>query len=135
MLFMKTSIQLRTWARANKLPTIATIFGSVLLFLQVQNTSLGFAFQAEETSASDAELRISADLQILASDAMLGRGVESSGVEGSGIEVAAQYIAERWKTLGLKTDLFNGSPFQEFSLSGTLGLDESQPNELSVCGV
>ena len=55
--------------------------------------------------------RVRATVTFLAADAQEGRGV---GTEG--LNRAAEYIAEQFKALGLKTDLYDGSPFQGFEV-------------------
>ncbi|XZE33205.1 M28 family peptidase [Pirellulaceae bacterium SH501] len=59
--------------------------------------------------------RLQADIEYLASDDRKGRAAETTG-----LREAADYLAERFANLGLKTDLFDGTPFQNFSLDGPL---------------
>jgi hypothetical protein len=61
--------------------------------------------------ANESQTRILADLKYLASDELQGRAAETPG-----LKMGADYIAARWAALGLKTDLFQGQPFQEFTL-------------------
>lgn len=67
------------------------------------------------------------DLEYLASDELRGRGVGSDS-----IDMAANYIAQRFRQAGLRTDLFGDSPFQpvEISLGSQAGPMES--NRLTV---
>ncbi|QDV63131.1 M28 family peptidase [Crateriforma conspicua] len=51
------------------------------------------------------------DVQTLAGDAMRGRGVGTPE-----IDTAAKYIADRFDAAGLRTDWFDGTPFQELSV-------------------
>lgn len=60
----------------------------------------------EEGSAT---ARLAADVAILADDSMQGRGIGTQGLER-----AAELIAERFEELGLKTELVDGGPYQEF---------------------
>ena len=62
---------------------------------------------AEEPSP--AATRIQADIEYLAGDAMDGRGIGTAGLDR-----AADFIAEQFAELGLKTDLIDGGPFQTF---------------------
>jgi hypothetical protein len=68
-----------------------------------------------------ARQRIFDDLSFLASDELRGRGPGSGGLER-----AADFIAQRWQSLGLETRLFHDSPFQEFNIPGVV---EASPPE------
>jgi hypothetical protein len=68
-----------------------------------------------------ARQRLSADLSFLASDEMRGRAPGTGGLER-----AADFIAQRWQSLGLETQLFHDSPFQEFNIPGVV---EASPPE------
>ncbi|MHC4876854.1 MAG: M20/M25/M40 family metallo-hydrolase [Planctomycetota bacterium] len=57
------------------------------------------------------EARLQRDATYLASDDLEGRGVRTRG-----LELAASFLAEQFATAGLKTEHFNGTPFQEFEL-------------------
>ena len=57
------------------------------------------------------ELRLKNSSGYLASDELEGRGVRTHG-----IDLAADYLAREFKAAGLKTDLVQGQPFQEFEL-------------------
>lgn len=70
--------------------------------------SWGWA-QAEDLAAVEA--RLSASVGYLASDDLEGRGIGSAGLDR-----AAQYIAEQFAALGLKTDLYQNTPYQAFSM-------------------
>ncbi len=74
----------------------------------------------------EAEARIYNDISFLASDDLKGRSAD-----GPGLKIAANYIAERFRELGLKTDLFDGKPFQEFTVNGSYGAAE-EDNQLVV---
>jgi hypothetical protein len=75
----------------------------------------------------EAESRLLEDLQYLASDELQGRAAETPG-----LKLGAEFIAKRYKTLGLRTDLFDGQPFQEFSLNGAPDLRDPANNRLSI---
>jgi hypothetical protein len=55
------------------------------------------------------ETRLKQTVEYLASDELQGRGPRTEG-----IDLAAGYISERMGKIGLKTDLFQGSPYQSF---------------------
>lgn len=70
---------------------------------------------------SPAEARLLSDLQYLASDDLQGRAAETPG-----LMLGAEYIARRFEQLGLQTNLFDGKPYQEFSLDGSWEADPGQ---------
>jgi len=63
-------------------------------------------------NAAESEARLRQTVTYLASDALEGRGV---GTEG--LNRAADYVAAQFAQMGLRTDLFNGTPFQEFEVA------------------
>jgi hypothetical protein len=71
------------------------------------------------------EERLKADVRFLASDDMRGRGPGTGGLDR-----AAEYIAQRFRDLGLQTDLFNDSPFQEFTVPGEVQASKPEKNRL-----
>ncbi|MCE3015147.1 MAG: M28 family peptidase [Pirellula sp.] len=73
-----------------------------------------------------AEARLLADIKYLASDELQGRAAENPG-----LEMAAEFIANRFAVLGLKTDLFEGKAFQEFTLDGSIEAPAAK-NSLSI---
>ncbi|MBN2475644.1 MAG: M20/M25/M40 family metallo-hydrolase [Pirellulales bacterium] len=82
--------------------------------------------QADE-KAEAIEKRLADSSQYLASDELEGRGIGTKG-----IDLAADYIARQFGALGLKTDLFDGGPFQGFTL--TTSAKPGQHNRLSLVG-
>lgn len=84
--------------------------------------------QAEETAGSIERMR--ADLTYLSSDELEGR---DSGSEG--IRKAGEFIRERYDTLGLQTDAFGGSPYQEFTIPGPETAGSGEHNRLSFGGL
>ncbi|NLX94622.1 MAG: M28 family peptidase [Rhodopirellula sp.] len=62
------------------------------------------------------EERLRDEVRYLASDTLEGRGIGTAG-----IDLAAEHIAEEFAAAGLRTDLYDGKPFQEFSVSGRRG--------------
>ena len=57
------------------------------------------------------EKRLRDSATYLASDDLEGRGVRTRG-----LDLAAEYLAEEFTDCGLRTELYNGGPFHEFSL-------------------
>jgi hypothetical protein len=71
---------------------------------------------AEDSEAAKAiESRLGSDTRYLASDELEGRGVGTTG-----LDKAAQYIAEEFKKAGLKTEIFEGQPFQKFTVPSSV---------------
>ena len=83
------------------------------------------ALQADD--ASGIEKRLASDVRYLSEDERQGRGVGTAG-----IDAAAQFIADEFAKAGLKTDLFNGSPFQKLQI--TTGERLGSPNALALVG-
>lgn len=71
------------------------------------------------------EKRLYDSVRYLASDELGGRGV---GTEG--IAKAADYIADSFRKIGLKTELYDGGPFQTFSIDTDAELGKN--NRLAV---
>ncbi len=65
-----------------------------------------------DNQAAAVESRLAETTRFLASDACEGRGLGSRG-----INLAADYIAARFRQYGLKTDLWQGGPFQKFQVA------------------
>lgn len=84
---------------------------------------------AAEESAAAIEKRIADAATYLASDELEGRGVDTAG-----INKAAEYIADQFRQLGLKTDLYNGQPFQRFTITTSSKLGPAQLNVLTLHG-
>jgi len=80
-------------------------------------------------SAAVAEARLKESVGYLASDALEGRGVGTQG-----LDKAADYIAGQFKQLGLKTDLFGGSPFQQFEVTVAAEMGPQEHNRLTLVG-
>ncbi len=77
--------------------------------------------------SNDVQKRLLADISYLASDELQGRSAETPG-----LRMGAEFIANRWQELGLKTDLFDGKPFQEFPLPGMTQVAEPNSNHLMI---
>lgn len=69
--------------------------------------------------------RLAADAMYLASDELAGRDVGSPG-----IALAGEFIAQRFQQLGLVTELFDGGPYQEFTIPGPAALGQHEQNRL-----
>ncbi len=76
---------------------------------------------------SEGQSRLLADITYLASDELQGRAAETPG-----LKLAANFIAQRWQELGLKTELFDGKPFQEFYLPGGTLFASPEYNKLTI---
>src|SRR5207249_3915232 len=85
------------------------------------------ALAAENAAESEARLRQT--VTYLASDELEGRGVGTSG-----LDKAADYIAAQFQQMGLRTDLFNGGPFQEFEIPLSPEMGPPEHNRLSLLG-
>lgn len=83
-------------------------------------------FNPNSQADDAAEARLLADIKYLASDELQGRAAENPG-----LEMAAEFIANRFAVLGLKTDLFDGKAFQEFTLDGSIEAPAAK-NSLSI---
>ncbi len=76
-----------------------------------------------------AEARLTSTVQYLASDELEGRGVDTKG-----INLAADYIAQQFHDIGLKTDLFDGTPFQKFKIYSSARIGSEEKNILALTG-
>ncbi|MDZ4849104.1 MAG: M28 family peptidase [Pirellulaceae bacterium] len=72
-----------------------------------------------------AQARIASDVEFLSADEMRGRGPGTGGLDR-----AADFIAQRWKDLSLNTELFDGSPFQNFTIPGSIEASKPDKNRL-----
>ena len=102
-------------------------FSAAILLVGVAELFLArpASFAAEDVASSEARLQQSA--AYLASDELEGRGIGTKG-----IDAAADYIAQQFASLGLKTDLFDGGPFQKFKM--TVGAELGANNQLTLVG-
>jgi hypothetical protein len=83
------------------------------------------AHAAEEASLVEARLANTA--KFLSSDELEGRGIGTKGIDR-----AADYIAEQFREIGLKTGLFEGTPFQTFKMA--TGSHLGEPNTVTLVG-
>lgn len=79
------------------------------------------------TDAMEAQLR--ADIKFLSSEELRGRSVTDDT-----IEVAASYLVDRMREIGLKTDLVNGKPRQPFSVKLGSSVGAAENNQLILSG-
>ncbi len=70
------------------------------------------ALQAQGEDSATSESRLSGAVKYLASDELGGRGVGTPE-----LDQAADYIVTEFSNAGLRTDLFDGSPFQSFEIT------------------
>jgi hypothetical protein len=87
-------------------------------------------WSADHAAANkSAEDRLFSTVKYLASDDLEGRGLETKG-----IHTAAEYIAAEFRKAGLKTDLYDGGPFQKFELNTGAKLGPDAKNRLVFSG-
>jgi len=82
---------------------------------------------AATEAAKASETRLEEAAKYLASDELEGRGIGTKG-----LDLAADYLADQFQKLGLKTDLYEGKPFQKFKMS--TGAKLGARNVLAVTG-
>jgi hypothetical protein len=80
----------------------------------------------ERLLALEAQLR--ADVKYLSSEDLRGRGVD----DAESIAKAADYIAGRMQTIGLETDLYDGTPFQKVNLALDAVAGSAERNLVSI---
>jgi acetylornithine deacetylase/succinyl-diaminopimelate desuccinylase-like protein len=80
-------------------------------------------------NAAESESRLKESVTYLSSDELEGRGV---GTEG--LNKAAEYLASQFAQLGLKTDLYDGTPFQKFEVTVTTEMGPAEQNRLTLWG-
>ena len=81
----------------------------------------------EAADASDKRLKDA--VTYLSSDELEGRGLGTKG-----LDKAADFLAAEFARLGLKTDLFDGTPFQKFKVTTGADLGPSEGNKLVLLG-
>lgn len=78
-------------------------------------------------TAAEAEHRLAESVGYLASDDLEGRGVATAG-----LGLAADYIGQRFAAAGLNTKLYDGTPFQKFTM--VTGAELGPNNRLTLIG-
>src|SRR6185369_11268090 len=91
--------------------------------------SLAWVAARAADSSAESEARLRETVSYLASDELQGRGVGTAG-----IDKAADYIAQQFSRLGLRTDLYNGTPFQEFEITLAAEMGPAEKNRLAFVG-
>ena len=84
-------------------------------------------FTLSQTQRDQAQERIAADVRFLAADDMRGRGPGTGGLDR-----AADFIAQRWQSFSLDTTLFQGTPFQIFTIPGAVDTSKPEKNRLKI---
>ena len=97
----------------------ATLFAPLLTSARSQPVA------AEELTAI--EKRLSDVVRYLASDDLEGRGIGTKG-----LDIAADYIADEFKALGLQTELYEGTPFHHFEVTNAARLGPAANNRLQL---
>jgi hypothetical protein len=92
--------------------------------LAVHSGSLGAA-EKDEAAAT----RLLDSVRVLAADDMEGRGVGTRGLDR-----AAEYIADQFEEIGLRTDAIAGQPYQNFEIPGTPKPGPLDQNRLVLVG-
>jgi len=83
----------------------------------------------ENADAKSADQRLADTTRYLASPELEGRGLGTHG-----LELAGDYIARQFKEMGLKTDLYDGQPFERLSLSLGSEIGPEKQNRLEFVG-
>src|SRR5262245_19981733 len=89
---------------------------------------LSLAARAAE-NAAEAEGRLRENVTYLASDSLEGRGVGTAG-----LNQAADLLARKFAEMGLRTELFEGTPFQTFEVVISAEMGPAAKNRLSLVG-
>ena len=76
-----------------------------------------------------ADHRLADTTRYLASPQLEGRGLGTHG-----LELAGDYIARQFKEIGLKTDLYDGQPFERITLSLGSEIGPEKQNRLELIG-
>ncbi|PHR97638.1 MAG: aminopeptidase [Blastopirellula sp.] len=98
------------------------------VFLALLTLFVASASQVNDrVHAEEAEARIKAGLEYLASDELEGRGIGTKG-----LEQAADFVAEQFAEIGLETKVFEGSPFQVFEMTTSAKLGSKKENQLTI---
>lgn len=82
-----------------------------------------------ESDSLSSQQRLTNSVKYLSSDELEGRGPGTDG-----LNKAADYIAEHFRQLGLKTDSYDGTPFQRFDISTDIKLGDPAENHLQLTG-
>src|SRR3954468_492311 len=99
------------------------------VFFAVAILLIGSARLPAAENAKSSEERLRQDVTYLAADALEGRGVGTPG-----LDKAADYIAAQFSQMGLRTDLYHGTPFQEFEITISAEMGPADENRLTLIG-
>jgi hypothetical protein len=83
----------------------------------------------KESDPLSSQQRLTNSVKYLSSDELEGRGPGTDG-----INKAADYIADHFRQLGLKTDSYDGTPFQKFEITTDIKLGKPSNNRLQLTG-
>ena len=78
-------------------------------------------------NAATIERRLARFTRMLSADELEGRGIGTNG-----LNLAAEAISDEFQQLGLKTALYDGSPFQKFTVTTAARIGKT--NRLAVVG-
>jgi hypothetical protein len=82
---------------------------------------------AAESATASADARLESSVKYLSSDELEGRGIGTKG-----LDLAADYIADQFRAIGVKTELYDGTPFQKFNVTTSSKLGPSEKNTLKL---
>jgi len=121
---MNRSIR-RPWGRLLGLTAVCVL--ATVVASPVRRTPAAESAATVNAAATAADERLATVTRYLSSDELEGRGIDTKG-----LDLAADYIAKRFAELGLKTRLFDDSPFQRFNV--TTGASLGEKNEMEFFG-
>jgi hypothetical protein len=102
----RRGLLIRRAALVVAIASLSACLSSCLILVRLAN--------AEETAEAAANARLARTVIYLSSDELEGRGLGSKG-----LDLAADYIAGQFREIGLKTNLYDGTPFQKFTVPVT----------------
>ena len=119
--------------RIRRLPNPKQLNFLFALLMSVFATFLGAISDIQsaekEPDLLSSQQRLTNSVKYLSSDELEGRGPGTDG-----INKAADYIASHFRRLGLKTDSYDGTPFQRFEIATDIKLGKPADNRLQLTG-
>jgi hypothetical protein len=119
--------------RIRRLPNPKQLKVLFALVMSVFATSIGAISDIQsaekEPDLLSSQQRLTNSVKYLSSDELEGRGPGTDG-----INKAADYIASHFRRLGLKTDSYDGTPFQRFEIATDIKLGKPADNRLQLTG-
>ncbi|MBA2117271.1 M28 family peptidase [Bremerella alba] len=110
------------------MPNITMLLRTFLLLLLL---AMPCGLRAQDAAVAPAEATktdsLKETLGYLASDQLKGRGIGSAG-----LEEASQFVAKQFESMGLRTNLVNGTPFQEFDVNVSSEMGPKDKNLLKL---